>query len=263
MRERAPALNEPETVASAATDLAPRPPRRAGVERFDDAILVTRTRAWVGLAAALAMVVGVVVWATTTTVNQTITRRGAALANGTLTEVASPATGIVGHLDVHVDETVHAGQELGAITTGDGKSHPVVADFDGKVLQILHGIGSPVVAGATLLSLAQTSGKVVVRVFVTSTQSQELKVGNHAVLDFPGDKVVSGEVAAIGDVPLTTDQVALSLGSSSLAGLLAQGNGSVSVTVVPSQRWSRRFDGFDVASVTMIVGTKRPIDYVF
>jgi hypothetical protein len=53
-------------------DLTPVPPRQTGVDRFDEAIVVTRTRAWIGLAAALAMVVVVVVWALTAQVESTV-----------------------------------------------------------------------------------------------------------------------------------------------------------------------------------------------
>lgn len=243
-------------------DLAPRPGHRRRADGFDDAIVVTRVHAWLGLTAALLLVAGVVVWATTTEVNQTIVRPGAALVNGTLSEVGSPARGFVESLDVAVGSKVHVGQEVGTVVTAAGTTDPVVARVSGKVVQVLLDVGSPVVSGATIIALAQTSGSVVVRTFVSAAESQEIHVGTRAIVDFPGAKSVDGTVTFVGDIPLTTETAAASLGSLPLADLLDVTSGSVSVEVTPSTSWTRTFDGFDVATVTLLVGSKRPIDYV-
>ena len=49
------ATPDPQTQQS----VVPPPPRHTGSDRFDDAIEVTRTRAWIGLVCCLLLVLGV------------------------------------------------------------------------------------------------------------------------------------------------------------------------------------------------------------
>lgn len=244
-------------------DLEPVPPRQAGIDRFDEAVVVTRTRAWIGLTAGLAMVVAVIVWASLAEIYKTIPAEGVALAHGVLAHVQSPATGVVTKLKVSEEQYVTAGQTLGTVARANGQTVPIVARVSGQVLQINQGVGAEVTADKPIVSIAQTSGPLVVRTFVSASAAQLLRVGTRVLMDFPGERSVSGRVSEIGNIPLSAQEAASSIGAASLARVVGATGDSVSVLITPGRSWTRRFDGFDVASLTFIYGQEHPIGYVF
>jgi hypothetical protein len=245
--------------------LAPEAPRQAGVERFDDAIVVTRTRAWIGLVACLALVVGVIVWATVTRVDTTVKASGISLVNGAITSVNSPVDGTIKSVDVAVGDQVASSQALVTVHATDGTVATVVSPLNGRVLNLPDGAGAPIHGGDQVVALAQTSGPLQVRMFIPPAKAQQVEVGTKAILAYPQGVTVKGTVTQIGQVPLTLHQISDSIGSPAIAALIASGDGLIPVWVTPSVPAGDRgaFDNGDVAAVTLIVGTKHPINYVF
>jgi multidrug efflux pump subunit AcrA (membrane-fusion protein) len=245
--------------------LAPEAPRQAGVERFDDAIVVTRTRAWIGLVACLALVVGVIVWATITRVDTTVKGSGISLVNGAITSVNSPVDGTVKSVDVAAGDQVTSSQALLTVDATDGTVATVVSPINGRVLNLPEGVGATIHRGGAVIALAQTSGPLQVRMFIRPAEAQQVEVGTRAVLVYPQGITVKGTVTQIGQVPLTLSQISDSIGSPAIAALIAPGDGLIPVRVTPSVPAGEggTFNNGDVATVTLIVGTKHPINYVF
>jgi len=267
MDTRAPAADhdaESQPSPPSQSTLVPRPPRPSGSDRFDDAIVVTRTRAWIGLACCLALIGGVVAWAVTTTVGVTVEGPGIALTNGAIATVPSPASGTVQTMNVTVDDGVQAGQVIGTVADFQNQAFPLVAPVSGRVLNVAGSVGSTVRLGADVVSITQATGPLLVRMFVTPAEAQEADLTTDAVLRFPEQPDVRGRVTAIGTLPMTKDQAADSIGSPALANLLVRGSAVINITITldPSATRVAHIDNGDVASVTLIVGTKRPIDYV-
>ena len=246
--------------------LAPPAPRQAGVDRFDEAIVVTRTRAWIGLAACLALVAGVVVWATTATVDRTVEGRGVALINGTLTRILSPATGTITSLTVAIGDNVEPGQRIGEVLGPDSEKVPIVAPIGGRVFHLPEGVGSTLLSGELVVSLSATSGPLVVTMFVAPEEAQQVDDGTRARMSFPGGGTVDGEVSYVGQVPLTENQAANAIGSAPIATILA-GDGAIEIDVevdaLSPDEDRVPVDIADFAEVTLIVGSQHPIDYVF
>lgn len=247
-----------------ARGLIPGRPRQSGAERFDDAIVVTRTRAWIGLAACLALVVGVIVWATTASVDTTIKAPAVALPSGALAQVRSPAAGTVTSLDVTAGLRVESGQVIGSIQPEvNSNTIPLYAPVGGQILSVIPEVGSSVHQGDLVASLAQNLGPEEVRMFLSPSQAQQLRPGTRTLLSFPGERSVTGRVSQVGNLPITGEDLVSILGSSALVGLLVPSGSAVPVTVVPLEQQTAKFDGFDIAQATVIVGTHHPIDYVF
>jgi hypothetical protein len=100
--------------------------------------------------------------------------------------------------------------------------------------------------------------------FVTPAQAEQADLTTPAVLRFPEQPEVRGRVSSIGTLPMTKDQAADSIGSPALANVLVRTSAVINITITPdpSATNAAHVDSGDVASVTLIVGTKRPIDYV-
>ncbi len=245
--------------------LAPEAPRQAGVERFDDAIVVTRTRAWIGLVACLALVAGVIVWATITRVDTTVKGSGISLVNGAITSVNSPVDGTVKSVGVAAGDQVASSQALLTVDATNGSVVTVVSPINGRVLNLPEGEGATIHSGEGVVALAQTSGPLLVRMFVQPAKAQQVEVGTKAILAYPQGVTVHGTVSQIGQVPLTLHQISDSIGSPAIAALIASGDGLIPVWVTPSVPAAEggAFNNGDVAAVTLIVGTKHPINYVF
>jgi multidrug efflux pump subunit AcrA (membrane-fusion protein) len=239
--------------------------RQAGVERFDDAIVVTRTRAWIGLVACLALVVGVIVWATITRVDTTVKGSGISLVNGSITSVSSPVDGTVKSVDVAVGDQVASSQPVVTVDATDGSVATVVSPINGRVLNLPDGEGATIHSGDAVVALAQASGPLQVRMFIQPAKAQQVEVGTKAILAYPQGVTVKGTVTQIGQVPLTFHQISDSIGSPAIAALIASGDGLIPVWLSLSVPAGERgaFNNGDVASVTLIVGTKHPINYVF
>ena len=247
-----------------APGLIPGRPRQAGTDRFDDAIVVTHTRAWIGLAACLALVVGVVVWATTTSVDTTIKAPAVVLTNGALSQVRSPAAGTVTSLDVSVGEHVQANQIIGAVQPQPGSNTvPLTTSVAGQVVSVVPAVGGSVHQGDLMASLSQDMGPLEVRMFLSPSQAQQLRPGMTTLLSFPGESNATGRVSDVGNLPITREELVSIVGSAALVQLLVQGSSAVPVTVQPIGPPAGRFDGFDYAQATVIVGSRHPIDYVF
>jgi len=267
MEIRAPAADhEPEAAQASSPEpgLEPRPPREGSGDRFDDAIVVTRTRAWIGLVCGLALILGIVSWAITTKVGVTVKGPGIALVNGSIATIASPATGTVQTMNVHVDDTVEAGEVVGTVVDLQNQSAPLVAPVAGRVLNVAGDVGSTVRFGADVVSITQENGPLVVRMFVTPDEAQQADLTTEAILSFPEQPDISGRVTAIGTLPMTKDQAADSIGSPALANVLVRNSAVINITVTPDADGVKTasVDNGDVAEVTLIVGSKRPIDYV-
>ena len=267
METRAPAAgHEPKAgpPSSSGPTLEPRPPRQGSGDRFDDAIVVTRTRAWIGLACCLALILGIVVWATTTKVGVTVKGSGIALVNGAIATVPSPASGTVQTMNVKVDDSVQAGQVIGSVADFQNRASSLVAPVSGRVLNVAGDVGSTVREGADVVSITQESGPLLVRMFVTPEEAQEADLTTEAILKFPEQPDVRGRVTAIGTLPMTKEQAADSIGSPALGNLLVNSSAVINITITPSadSLKAAKVDSGDVGDVTLVVGTKRPIDYV-
>ena len=246
--------------------LAPQAPRQSGSDRFDQAIEVTRTRAWIGLGSCLVLVAGIVAWAATARVGVTVKAAGVAIANGAIAVVRSPVAGTVQSLTVKVDDDVQPAQVLGTVTNAQNQTSQLVAPVGGRVLSLNSNVGSSIHSDENVLSIAQGGGPLLIRVFVSPTDAEQADVGEKAIISFPEEPEIRGRVQSVGSLPLTKEQVADSIGSAALAETLVSHPAVVDVTVAPEQPADpgkrAHFSSGSVARVTLIVGTRRPIDYV-
>ncbi len=252
---------EPEQARS----LVPAPPRQAGVDRFDDAIVVTRTRAWIGLAACLALVAGVVIWAAAANVSRTVGGSGVVLVNGTITEIETPATGTVVSWLVSANENVRAGEVLGWVETSANQRVPVRAPIAGKMLIVIIGEGASVAKGQTLASLTATRGPLAVASFLKPVDGELVGPGMRAIVTLPDGGTIESAVIGVGQLPLTTAEVANIIGSPALAQLVKPAGATIALLILPKdEKTAKRLaNAGDVVSVTVIVGHSHPIQYIF
>jgi hypothetical protein len=138
-----------------------------------------------------------------------------------------------------------------------------VAHFSGQVIQINQGVGTQVIATRPVVSIAQTRGQLVVRTFVSSSQSEVIGVGTRVLMDVSGASNIPGRVTGISDIPLTADEAASSIGAASLAREMGATDDSFAVMITPDRGWISHFHGLEYASLTFIYGQQHPINYVF
>jgi multidrug efflux pump subunit AcrA (membrane-fusion protein) len=259
------ATDEPDVEAAdrAGRQLAPPPTRQAGVDRFDEAIVVTRTRAWIGLAACLALVLGVVAWAIVTKVDRTVKAPGIVLTNGTLTPVLSPETGTIVSMPVQRYDIVEPQQVIAEIAITGDERLPILAPLGGEVIGLPERVGATLREGELVATLAALEGPVLVTMFLPPGDAQQVEVGTEARVALAQGGTLDGEVTGLGTVPVTAEGVADAIGSQSLAPVIAPNGGIEVVVTIAADEDTSELSGADVAEVTLIVGTQRPIEYVF
>lgn len=205
-------------------------------------------------------------WSVTARVGVTVKGSGVALANGAIAVVRSPVSGTVQSLTVKVNDEVSASQTVGTVLSPQNQPSPLVAPISGRVLAVNSDVGGSIHEGENVVSVSQGTGPLVIRVFVTPTAAQQADLGETAIVAFPEEPEIKGRVTSVGSLPLTKEQVADSIGSTALAEDLVRDRAVIDVTVTPTQPAEKakqaEFDSGDVARVTLVVGSKRPIDYV-
>src|SRR4051794_31427622 len=140
---------------SSVPDMAPPASQQAGIDRFDEPIVVTRTYAWIGLAACLALALGVIVWSAVATVAETIDSKGVVLVNGSIVGVQSPAAGEVRNITVRRGQIVSAHEIVGTVVDASGRTHPLRAPVTGNVLDVSNDVGASISPNDVVLSLEQ------------------------------------------------------------------------------------------------------------
>lgn len=247
--------------------LIPEPTSSSAVEAVDQAVVITRARAWIGLSACLVLLAGVVIWAAVASVGKTITAPGVVLVNGSVVGVPSPVSGTVQNLYVAPGDAVSANQTIGTVRDPAGHVRDLLAAVQGTVLSLPDVVGSTVHQGQEVGTLAQGSGPLKVRMFVSPAQAEQIGPGTRAILSIPGQPTIRGRVADEGNLPLTPAQAADAIGSPALASSLVKGGGVISVIVTPDpadiRRNGAKFDSGDVGTVALIIGAQHPIDYLF
>ncbi len=254
------------------SQLVPPRPARAGVDRVDDMIVVTRARAWIGLAIVVLLVAGLVVWALFAQVRITETAKAVALRNGAFSAVTSPVDGTVTEIRAPVSTKVSKGSVVAVVTNTDGTSTALVSPSDGVVLSIRLGVGSVVRTGDVVVRIEQ-DGPIRIRLFPSLPTAEQIAVGDEALVQFDAfgatGPSVTGEVVSIDPVPMTRADVAASLGDAALADFVVSGGAVVDVEIrVDEDELAKlapdagQFRGAVTATVTLILGSEHPIDFV-
>lgn len=246
------------------TRLAPQPPTHAGVERFDDSIVVVRARAWLGLGACLLLLAGLVVWAVTAEVPAKVTLQGLAARAGVLETARSPVAGTIERIDVRPGQRVRPGQKVATVGSPDGATHPVVALSAGRVIDTGGVVGSPVLFDEAVV-IMEGVGPMMVSVFPTPDDAALTAVGTKALIGIPaaGGKgtQLDARVSEVALLPSTAHEVAERIGDSAVAAILAPKPPVQYVGIAPAKAQSLR-TGM-IVPVTLILDSKSPIDYVF
>lgn len=252
---------DPSSETPVAGDMAPEAARQAGIDRFDEPIVVIRAHAWIGLVACLVLAAGVVIWSAVANVADTIKADGVVLVNGSIVGVPSPVAGEVKSASVPRGAFVRAQQTVATVVDPRGRTSRLLAPVAGYVLDLSNAVGSSVGADEVVVTMAQAKGPLRARVFLTPQQAQQVRPGTEAEVSAAGTGSFQGRVESVGKVPLDRDEVAGSLGSNALASLVASGKGLISVVIAPSEHVPST-DTADIVSVTLLVGSKHPIDAV-
>ena len=258
--------SQPTTESTGPTpdNLAPRPPKHSGVDRFDEATTTTPVRAWVGLGACLLLVLGVVVWSLTARIHLTVEGQAVALVNGSVSRVVMPADGTVTEILVEEGDIVAAGDTLVTAEGIDGAELALTAPIDGRVISSPERVGLHLPLDEPVLTLEATEGERQLRMFIAPADAEQVEVGTPAVISFPGQGPVPGRVASVGGLPLTHEEIERDLGSAALARMLTDLEAGLDVVVVaddpadlPDGEGLGRF-----ATVTLVLDSVPPIQFV-
>ncbi len=254
-----------DTATASASGFRPSAPAQSGVDRFDETIKVARPLAWVGLAACAALILGVVIWAIVSSVNETTTATGIALRGGSLGSALSPVAGQVEHLAVDVGDQIEIGDLVATLVADDGTEVDVTAVFSGLVIDTIGGAGADVAIDQPIIVIEQTPEPLIVRAYPTPSEAQSIQVGDEAIVAFDAGGQVDGVVTAVDQLPANLDDVASQIGDRPSAEFvfgdetIVQG---VTIELDGDAESLEQIPSAAHASVTIIVGSERPLDYV-
>ena len=249
----------------------------------DSLVRVVAPRYWISLLAVGMFLAGIAVWSVFGTIENSVSGEGVLLPGGSVREVHAGADAVLQTYAVQPGDQVTTGQQLAELTLPDGSTQPVTAPIAGQVSALDAAAGQAVRTGATLVTLAQVGAPLVAVGTIAADTANGVVVGA-AVRVVPiglngeGFETIAGTVTAVSDLPVSTEQLAATVGSEGLARELVSATGGAvkSVTVELAQSTSTD-SGYQVSNehgqtlqlrfgmqvgIQVITASERPIDKV-
>jgi multidrug resistance efflux pump len=250
-------------------------------DQLDQRVQVVGSWTWAALAALLAVVSGVVVWACSSTLATSITATGYVVPQAGWTGVQAPVSGVVSVLDVAVNARVSRGQIIATVTAAGQRGLVARAETAGYVAEADVTAGQYVQAGDQLAIVAPEGGTLVVHAFFPVDVARQIAPGvatDVALASEPpaGFGYVTGRVVSIGSLPATEQYLQEVLLNPQLATQVTAKGPVVDVLVAldpaktPSgYKWSlghgppySPLSGGLSTTVSIVVARQHPIQYV-
>lgn len=255
--------------------------RISSPEQLDRMVRVASPARWIALAALLAAVAAVLVWAFVATVPTTVRAAGYFLPEGGLQQLTAPVSGTVGDLSLKLGEHVSKGEKLATVSSVQGGTLTLRSPFAGIVAEVDVRDGSYVDQGNGVAQVLPDSSHMVVYAYVPTEQAAGLPPGTVAHVSF-GSGVgatygyAKGSVESASPFPATDTHLRTVLQIPSVVAQI-EALGPVGEVVVSMTGSSRTKSGLAwgsgggppaalpaglSASVTFVIGSHHPIDNV-
>jgi multidrug resistance efflux pump len=251
-------------------------------DQLDQRVRVVGSWTWAALAALLAVVATVIVWACSSTLATSISATGYVIPQAGWTGVQAPVSGVVSSLQVTVNDRVSQGQVIATITAPGQPVMAVKAVTAGYLAEADTTAGQYVQAGDQLAIVAPSQGALVVHAFFPVDVARQITPGvrtDVALASEPpaGFGYVTGQVVSIGSLPATEQYLQEVLLNPELATQVTAKGPVVDVLIsldpakTPSgYKWSlghgppySPLSGGLSTTVSIVVARQHPIQYVF
>lgn len=189
--------------------------RLSSPDRLDSMLRLTSPLSWVGLAAAAALAVGVVVWSFAGRIPTTASGYGCLTYNAGTNGLYNTAAGTVDRLLVRPGDRVEAGMPVAEILGSSGELVTVEADQTGRIRDQLVELGETVVPNQALFRISPDSDSPLLLVcYVSRETARQLEPGMAAdiSLEQTGWGRLEGQVACVDRVQSTAEDMAAVLG---------------------------------------------------
>jgi hypothetical protein len=265
--------------------------RLSSPEQLDQLVRVTRPAGWLALLALGGILLAVIVWGVLGSLPVQVAGQGILLSADGLHEVVSPAAGLVAEVDVDAGEVIQAGQVVARITAraaeaGRPISLPVSSPFAGRVVERLVDAGTPVDAGAPLLSLegVNPEGRVdlVAVIYMPPAEGKRIRPGMEVQVSPSTVRreeygFMLGQVASVGRFPATPQGMLRALGNPELVKSLSAVGAPIEIRVAlttdagsaSGYAWSSQagppiqVDSGTLCNAWVTLDQRRPISLVF
>jgi len=188
----------------------------------DSLVRIVAPRYWAALLAIGVFLGGIVVWSLFGTIEDKVTGNGVFLTGGAVREVHTSDSGVVQSYSVTLGSSVAAGQPVVTIQLQNGKTAAVMSPVAGEVSGLTVVPGQPVKAGASVATLADPNAPLEAVGTVPAQDANAIKPGQSVRitplgLNSGGLETVEGALTEISPLPVSTKELAATVGSSALA----------------------------------------------
>ncbi len=250
-------------------------------DELDERVKVVLPRTWVALAGLLAIVLAVVVWGTVSTLQDDVNGIGFVTPAQGWSSIDTPVSGIVTVLVIRVGDPVVAGEALALIGSGPS-SVTLRSPVTGTVEQVSVSDQEYVSSGTSLAVIRPAGQALIVHAYVTATSAHSVSVGQQVQVGL-GAQTTSkygyllGSVSSVAPFPATSQRLIDVLQNPSLVSQVEKLGPVTEVDVAlqpdphtpTGYRWSLgrgpsyQLSGGLPVEVSVVVGTRHPVDYLF
>ena len=200
---------------------------------------VTKARGWVALTVAALALGAFLLWGIFGQLPSEVNGEGLLTYTDGVTQIQTTVAGQISEVKIKSGQTLAVGDDVATVTSADGKSHPIKAQYSGVVMEVLIDGGNVVDFGQTLYLQQRSDGKnadLLAFVFVSFKDSTFLAKGMPVDLTIESVSssvfgVLRGEVSAVESTRLSRGGLITLLGDEELAQEFLSQNKNVLVRV--------------------------------
>ncbi len=247
--------------------------RRASLERLsspeqlDTAMQVTNLQSWLIYLALTTLLAVAVYWGVAGHIPIQVSAPTIILNSGGIKNLVATQSGLVTQIMVEPGDVVNTNEVIAEmIPAGQAEKVLIHSLYNGRILELKADVGSLIVSGKPIVSMEFVGEGVgqEAMLYLSPEQSRTIEVGMPVkIVPRTGfTAVLTGEVVAISDFPVSHETILLTLGSEELAQSIVNTELPIQVQVSIDPSETVFIKTGTLANATVLIGTQRPIDLV-
>ncbi len=196
--------------------------RLSSPEQLDQAMRVTRPRAWLALVGLGAVLLMALVWGINGRIPITMEQQGLLVRPGSLRNAVALNSGQVSEVKVKPGDIIEPGQAVASLLAPSANApEQITSPFGGRVLAVTVGPGDLLERGATVLTLEPIDNRLELVMYVPVDQVNTVRPGAEVQISPPGISreeygFLRGKVRSVADYPSTATAMRQTLGTDEL-----------------------------------------------
>lgn len=241
--------------------------RLSSPEQLDTAMQVTNLQSWLIYLALTALLSVAVYWGVAGRIPIQVSAPTIILNSGGIKNLVATQSGLITQIMVEPGDVVNANEVIAEVMpSGEAEKVFVHSLYNGRILELKTDVGSLILSGQPIVSMEFVGEEIgqEAMIYLSPEQSRTIEIGMPVkIIPRTGSPaILTGQVVAISDFPVSHEAILLTLGSEELAQSIVTTELPIQVQVSINPAETAFIKTGTLANATVLIGTQRPIDLV-